>query len=495
MDILNQVVEGMNKEQVRFFKLFISRSREVEDRKDAELFDFIRKSGDKYDEKKIHKRLYGSDSKNSFYRLKHRLLQDLNKSLMVQHFDDDQVVYILHLLALEKYYYNKNNIRCATYFLKKAESEATRIENYELLDIIYGEFIKLSHEQVSINPEKYIGQRKKNQDQIHQFRAIDDILAVVSYKMKITQNFSPRENPVTPLLQKTLNEVSKDKELKKSPQLRFKIYHAVSRILLQKREYKALEDYLLVIFKEFETEKLFNRNNHDTKLQMLVFIVNTLFKNNKLKESLKYTEKLKDAMDEHQRLFYDKYLFFYYNSLVINYSKLEIQKAIDTLEEMKTQVKLKATPFYEMFIYANLAVLFFDLKDYHQSIRNLNKVYLLNGYKNADRSLQFKIAIAELMIRYELNDFDILEIKINQVKKDYKELLKKKEAGREKLMLNIIKRMIEADNIKKDKILFANVQSVLNAVEEQAEGDAEVINYKIWLREKVDGRVADKKSV
>src|SRR4029077_455363 len=139
----------------------------------------------------------------------------------------------------------------------------------------------------------------------------DDILAVVSYKMKVTQNFSADENPVIPLLQKTLNTVSKDKELRKSPQLRFKIYHAVSRILLQKREYKALEDYLLAIYKEFESEKLFAKNNHETKLQMIVFVVNTLFKNGKLKESLKYADKLKSAMEEYQRLFYDKYLFFY----------------------------------------------------------------------------------------------------------------------------------------------------------------------------------------
>jgi hypothetical protein len=485
MNILNQVIEGMNKEQVRFFKLFISRSRETEDRKDAELFDFIRKSGDKYDEKKIHRKLYDVHSKNSFYRLKHRLLQDLNKSLMVQHFNDDQVVYILHLLALEKYYYNKNNIQCAIYFLKKAEGEAGRIENYELLDIILGEFIKLSHEQVSINPERYIHERKKNQDQLHRLRVIDDILALVSYKMKITQNFSSGRNPVIPLLQKTLNEISKDKELKKNPQLRFKIYHAVSRILLQKREYKALEEYLLATYKEFETEHLFNRNNHDTKLQILVFIVNTLFKNGKLRESLNFVDKLKTAMEEYQQLYYDKYVFFYYNSLVINYSKLDGKKAIEILEEMKKNRKLKSTPFYEMFVYLNLAVLFFDQADYHQSIRNLNRVYLLDGFKNADRTLQFKIAIAELMIRYELNDFDILEVKIGQVKKDYKELLKRKESLREKQMLLIIRRMIDIDSIKKDKLLVAKIQLMLHSKEEETEGDTEVLNYKIWLRGKI----------
>ncbi|MCX6290635.1 MAG: hypothetical protein NT126_02595 [Bacteroidetes bacterium] len=486
MDILNQVIEGMNKEQVRFFKMFISRRREAGSRKDAELFDYIRKSRERYDEGKIHRRLYQHESKNSFYRLKHRLLQDLNKSLMVQHFDDDEVVYILHLLALEKFYFNKNNTRTAGYFLKKAESEASRIENFELLDIIYGEFIKLSHELVAINPDTYIALRKKNQEQIHQLRAIDDILAAVSYQMKITQNFSSSANPVIPILQKTLKKVSKDKELIKSSTLRFKIYDAVSRILLQKREYKALEDYLLGIFHEFEKEDLFNRNNHDTKLQMIVFIVNTLFKNGKQKESLKYAGKLKEAMEEYRRLLYNKYLFFYYNSLVINYSKLDSRKAIEILDEMKANAKIRSTPFYEMFIYGNLAVLNFDSRNFHQSIRNLNKLYLLDAYKKADRSLQFKFAIAELMIRYELQDFDILEVKINNVKKDFKELLSKKESAREKEMLAIISRMIETDHLRKDKTLYNKIKVILGTKDEQTEGDSEIINYKNWLKEKIN---------
>jgi hypothetical protein len=485
MAILNQVIESMNKEQVRFFKLFISRSRDVDARKDAALFDYIRQTGEKYDELKIHNKLYAGDSKNSFYRLKHRLLQDLNKSLMVQHFDDDEVVYILHLLALEKYYFNKNNVKTAVYFLRKAESEATRIENYELLDIIYGEFIKLSHELVVINPEMYIEKRKKNQEHIYQLRVIDDILALVSYKMKITQNFSADKNPVIPLLQRTLNKISQDKQLKKSPKLRFKIYDAVSRILLQKREYKALEDYLLGMYNEFEGEELFNRSNHDTKLQMLVFIVNTLFKNSKMDESLRYADKLKSAMEEHRRMLYDKYLFFYYNSQVINYSKLNSLKAIEILEEMKKNEKITATPFYEMFIYANLAVLFFDQQNYHQSIRNLNKVYLLDSFKKGDSILQFKFAIAELMIRYELQDFDILEVKIKQVKKDYREVLTKKETVREKEMLFIINRLIETDQIRKDKVLFSKIQSLLNSESREIEGDTEIINYKRWLREKI----------
>ena len=83
-------------------------------------------------------------------------------------------------------------------------------------------------------------------------------------------------------------------------------------------------------------------------------------------------------------------------------------------------------------------------------------------------------------------DFDILELKIIQVKKDYKEILSKKESAREKQMLTIISRMMITDNFRKDKTLFNHIQEVLHAEDKQAEGDAEILNYKIWLKEKIN---------
>jgi len=482
MDILNQIIANMNKEQVRGYKLFVNRTNEKEDRKDILYFDYVRKSGEAYDEKKIHERLYSGSDKNTFYRLKNRVLSDVSKSLMVQHFDDDELIHALHLLALEKFNFNRNKVRIAHYFLKKAEAEAKRIENFELLDIIYGEYIRLSREMMTINPEHYIRLRSANQEQIKQHRAIDDILATVTFRLKATQNFSSSENPVLKLLQKTVRELSADKELQSSPKLRFKIYDAVTQILLQKRQYTALEEYLLGMYNDFIKAKLFNKNNHDTRLQMLVFIVNTLFKTDKLNESLKYTEKLKAAMDEHHRMHYDKYLFFYYNSLVINYSRLDRNKAIEILMEMKENEKICANNFYELFIYLNLAVVYFDKKDFHQSIRNLHKIYLLDGYKNADKSLQFKIAIADLIVRYELNDEDTLEYKLKQVKKDFRSMLTQKENLREKEMIEIIAAMMKSQNIRSNKVLVKKMQLLLKQDEAS---DTEIIHYRNWLKEKV----------
>ncbi|MBK6399381.1 MAG: hypothetical protein IPF75_14260 [Bacteroidetes bacterium] len=118
MDVLNSIVSGMSKEQVRFFKLFMGRSHYHEDRMDEKLFDYMRKSGDEYDEEKIVHTLYRKSDKNAFYRLRNRLLADLNKSLMLQHVDDDENLYLLHLLSLAKYFLGKNNTKTTLYFLK-----------------------------------------------------------------------------------------------------------------------------------------------------------------------------------------------------------------------------------------------------------------------------------------------------------------------------------------------------------------------------------------
>lgn len=487
MDILNELIASMNKEDIRYFKLYTSRTKSPETRKDLVLFDYIRKSGDSYKEDKILKKLYGDNDKNAFYRIKNRLQKDINKCLIIQHYQEDDIIYVFHLLSLVRFYLIKNKFKIALRFTQKAEKKAKEIEHYELLDIIYGEFIKLSHEIVSIDPEEYIKKRRDNSNIINNIREIDDILAAVSYRLKTTQNFSEKEPPVLAILQKAIEDFSPDLDLKNSPKLRFKIYSAVSQILLQKHDYNTLEVYLLKTYSQFRKEGLFNKGSHNHKLQILTFIINALFKNNKITLSLKYAEQLKGAMSEYNEMLYDKYLFFYYNSLVINYSVLDKDKAISILEELKENDKLKSTSFYEIFVYLNLAILWFDKGRYHNAIKNLNKLFHHGNYENADIALKFKIAVAELIIRYELNDFDFLEHKINQLKKDYDQLLIKKEHVREEEFIDILKRMMTTRSIKKDQHLFALINKFMEIKSKKhIPDDTEIINYNNWLRSKLN---------
>lgn len=485
MNILPEVIGNMNKEEIRNFKLFINRTEKATERKDELLFDAIRKQFPKYDEDKILKKLYNSEDKNALYRLKNRLFEDIGKSLTLHYYDANEYNVILNYLFLSRLFQSKGQAPTAYYYLNKAFRKANENEHLDWLDIIYGEFIKLSHETLEINPEEYIQKRKDNRSKLNKVQEIDDILAALIYRIKVSQNFAKQNTEILDLLQKTVNDFAKSKDVKNSPVLRFKIYQSVSRILLQQQDYKSLEKYLLKTFDEFSKEKLFNKNNHDTKLQMLTYLINSLFKNRKIDLSLTYVDKLKSAMEEFNKQLYDKYLFYYYNSLVINYSVKNIDRAIEILHEAKDNASIKKLPIYNVFVYLNLAVLNFDKKNFKESLKHLVKPMMQDAFKHLDEAWHLKLAVFELMIRYELNDFDYLEHKSERIRKEYSTLLKKEEYVRQKQMVLLIDKMVKSDGIKKNKQLLKEINTLLDGILLNSSSDTDIINYSDWLKMKV----------
>jgi tetratricopeptide (TPR) repeat protein len=484
MDVFYQIVDGLSKEEIRFFKIFAHRQGAEIERKDIALLDFIRKNPEKTDENKIVQKLYGSSDKNAFYRLKNRLIDDLNKSLVLQHNNDDEVLQLFQLLSLVRIYSAKSQHQIALSFLKKAEQKAKRIENHELLDSIYGEYIQLSHTLLNIDPETYITLRKENSEALARIRQLDDVLAVVSYRLKVTQNFGSQEFSFLQILENVTKQFADEKVVLASPRFRIKLYGLVSQLLLQRHDYQSLEVYLLQIWSEFLEDNIFNKNNHDTKLQLLTYIVNTLFKNGKVQESLAFAEKLYASMQEFNRVHFEKYEIFYYNALVNNYSTSDIPKAIELLKEMLLKPNVKKMPFYELFIYLNLATSYFDLKKYSLSIKNLTKLFLLDSYKKADISLRFKIALSELIIRFELGDLDFWKYRYEQVLKEFLVEFTLQSSSREATLFQLVNRSLELPAGLKDKSIRPEVDQLLAELKVNTSED-EIIHYYRWLNEKI----------
>ncbi|MFL5764938.1 MAG: hypothetical protein ACJ77K_13425 [Bacteroidia bacterium] len=483
MNILPQVIGNMNKEEIRNLKLFLNRTEKSGERKDEQLFDLIRKQFPDYDEEKALKKLYGTSEKNALYRLKNRLFDDIGKSLTLHYYDSSEYSVILNSLLLSRLFQAKGQAPTAFYYLNKAFRKANENEHLEWLDIIYGEFIKLSHETLEIDPEKYIRMRKDNRSKLNKVQEIDDILAALIYRIKVSQNFAKQSTEILQLLQKTVNDFAKSKDVKNSPVLRFKIYQSVSRILLQQQDYKSLEKYLLKTYAEFMREKLFNKSNHDTKLQMLTYLINSLFMNRKNDLSLEYADLLHDAMEEYNSILHDKYLFYYYNSLVINYTVKDIDKAIQILHEAKDNNTIKKLPIYNVFVYLNLAVLNFEKKSYKESLKHLVKPMMQDAFRHLDEAWHLKLAVFELMIRYELQDMDYLEHRIERIRKEYSTLLKKKEYERQKEMVKVLEVLMNAGSIKKEKQLLSQL---LDGALKESSSDTDIINYRDWLKGKLN---------
>jgi len=63
------------------------------------------------------------------------------------------------------------------------------------------------------------------------------------------------------------------------------IFKTVSAILQQKAAYSELEAYVKETFTDFETHKIFNKDNHSTRLLMRIWRINSLWMLMRVKEA------------------------------------------------------------------------------------------------------------------------------------------------------------------------------------------------------------------
>ena len=174
MTDLYTIISILNREESRNLKIFLNRTNESENRKDVALFDFAKKNHPKIHENEIVRFLYGGGDKNSFYRLKNRLLNDINKSLLVLHFNRTAYNEVVNLLSLAKLFQQKGSFQVAFNYLKKAEKKAEKNEFFELLSLVYNDLIRLSQESMEFNPIDYIEKRKNNQLNLRVLQEIDE---------------------------------------------------------------------------------------------------------------------------------------------------------------------------------------------------------------------------------------------------------------------------------------------------------------------------------
>ena len=76
MNILLETIKSLNKEEVRYFKIFSGRTHNEKNRKDITLFEAVKENLNSYDENEIGRMMY-QNKKNSFYQLKNNLVHSI----------------------------------------------------------------------------------------------------------------------------------------------------------------------------------------------------------------------------------------------------------------------------------------------------------------------------------------------------------------------------------------------------------------------------------
>ena len=472
MKHLNNIVQSLTKDEIRFYKLFVGRTKQTKERKDLILFDLLKKSPDEKISNKITDKL--NITSNNFYQLKHRIYNDLNNSMVWQHISKDQQSKSFRFVLLARVFKNKGELELAYHYLQIAEKEAISLELFEILSIVYSEIIELSHELISIDLKKYIELKIQNTNVLNEIEKTDLLLAQLMFDIKTKQNFSSSDPELIEKLTNNYASVSKNKDVLNSPRFKMRLFKMYSRLLLQEKDYKGLKEFLISSYEDFTSNGIFNRSNHNDKLTLLTYLTNSLYKLKEHKASLEYAELLKESLEEHDGFLSDKFIFYYYNSLVLNYSVEDKPKALTILEKASKNEVIKKLPAYTTFIYLNTALLHYYLSDYANASRNIARLIQQEDFLLLGELFRLKLQIVELIIKLSLQKNHLVIEKIKAIKSEHKLLLKAEKAQRDVKLLSIISKVASKDEFADE---VKDFQSKFISDE-----DIDIINYNDWLK-------------
>ena len=490
MDSLLEIIKNLKKEEIRNFKIFAKRFHRQEDIKITMLFDLIRSGTYDEDEKGMISKLFVQDKdvSNAYYRLKNRLKTELEKSLLNLHHDLDEKIDTINLITLSSIFSYKAQYNLSLYYLKKAERTALHNEYYDLLDFIYSQIIELSYNFIfdEINPLEYIEKRQENNRKNSVFMEANNAIAAVSYRLR-KSNLSETEN-IDRVLQKTLEDLNIANEIYTIPNVKLKIHYCIRNILFQNQDFNRLERYLVESYNDFELEKIFTKSTQSARIILITWIVNTLMVNKKWSDAIVYSEKLHEELSKFNRLYYDNFIWTYYQSLITIYiSSNQIEKAIGFLEQIiEAQANKGLNSFYEYGMYGNLALCYYFNHNTSEAIKILSRLFLKDIYPKFSAENQFSISLIEIILHYENANLDYVTYRIAEIRRQFKVLLKENAHLEEKAFLKLLQNMCNKADAMHDKQLLAQMEEFVADASKVQIGSGKYIELGLWVRSKLD---------
>jgi len=481
---LTELVKSLNKEEVRNFKLFTSKYKKGT-KALVQLFDVIRKEKiDEYDDEIVNKVL-PTGTKNNYYRLKNRLIQEIEDSLADLYRKKDESFEVFRLLRLAKIFSYKSNYEKSKQYLDEAEKTALKLEDYAAIHPIYEQYTALISNLSSINPVDYI-QRKRNYNKIHQ--KIEEnkfLIASVNYEMRVS-NFSGKNKNIQDTLDNLIEKLQIMDELKDSVTMRFEIDQCVRQSLLQRREFGLLSDYLEQTYASFTQDGLFAKQYHRNKIVMLIWIINTTVKEKQYKKALTYVDLLETALNEHGRLYFQQYFWLHQTSkFVITSYTGNNKKATEIAQKALNNNDLTLAHPHAMAYFINLSTVYFNAQNMNKALEYLALIISDASFNNLAPVWKISLKIMETIYHIEDQNYNYARNIYDNIKRSHRELLKAEGYQREAMFLDILREIIQTPRPFKDEKTIGKTQHFLQTYPDFEPAANEGINYNIWLSAKI----------
>jgi uncharacterized protein YehS (DUF1456 family) len=485
MELLENLVQHLTKEEVRFFKINSGyRADDKHPPKTKLLFDLLRNQRAPQPPYQIMQALYAQPSPNAYYRLRNRLSEDILKSLLEQYYRTNDSIAAMNELTLARIFLQREDYTLSLYLLQRAEKHAQRAEDEHALEWIYKLIIEHTRPgKFDIDPTAYLKKRRENFELLRKLRLLEDTITSVDYRLQQAQTFAQLDqSQLNALVDQALAEFDPAGEIMTSPKFRFRLIKTISLALLQQGAFQKLEHYLTACYDTLRAEGLLTAKNARFHGYLLTFLINTLIKNQRYEAALAYTESLGELLERYDADFKREYTFYYHNALVIIYNEFDPAQAIATLEAMKRDNTKLGASGNKMYVHSNLAIIQYSRGNYDKALKELVQLMIDDNFAQADPSYQLQFKLLDSIIRLSAGRYDEALRYLPRLRRDFQAMLAQTPRYAELLpLLEELTRALAHDRPIREPEAFRTFLATYPPTSSAAEN--EPMNYSAWLEQ------------
>jgi len=359
-----KLVNSLSKEELRKFKLFLKQQKARDnDFLVAKLLDAYKHYKNE-DDNVIRFKVFPSINKNAFYQLKNRMIEGVFKSLLLLNYKKDEKILIKNYLTLAEVFIYKSEYELAYNILQKAEKKATKNEYFSLLNIIYSEIVKLSISFNQIPLPTYLAKKKEVLKKIEEYEKIEQLSLEIAWSLQ-KSNFYENGSTVLEELEDIKSKIENSDLLSQTPSLKISLQRTIRNALLQKGDFDSLAVYLKNTIEIFEKDNIFTKTNHNHKIVMQVWLINSLLKLKYFNSVIVESENLMDSLLAYKKLYYNNYIWTYYQSkFIATYYLANLEGALELLIHIKSKYTKPNFEYYSLFLNQNLFTVYYSLNNY-----------------------------------------------------------------------------------------------------------------------------------
>ncbi|WP_111685364.1 hypothetical protein [Winogradskyella tangerina] len=483
MIALNSIVNTFNHEEQQKFIGYLQQRNKRKDTKNIQLFKLM--CIPEMTSKSICQQLYQKDHCNAYHALRKRLFQSLidftaNKNLEDENSIDMQI--IKYILASRTYLLQKN-YDIAYKILDKAELLADEHLLYPILNEIYHTKIQYAPNYSKINLEELIKKQQENRVK-HQLE--DQLNIVYAQLKKVLDTFVYKGEALN--FEEELESILANSNIELNKSLSFKSLYqilAIANISASiTRNYFEIENFVLKSYSILKNKKETDKQLY-YQIRIVYIIANTLFRNKKFEESLKYINEMEELMTLKKGLYYKEFILKKTLVEALNYNYLEFQDhAIGLVDDI---IKKKHHDIESLLdLHLSLLMFYFQQEDFQKAKTVLSKFYHTDKYyiEKAGIDWVIKKNLTEILLYIEIKDEDLLQSRIKSFKRNYSKYLK--ETGQERILkfLNFSEQLYNHPNLIKNKTFAKKIRITLETTSTLSE-DIFVISFYSWLKSKL----------